>query len=358
MRVCLIGKYFDFRGGGLGRFAMEMRDGLQRAGVEVETISAPDSAYESLVHYFNYTSVGVKSQIGRSSADVFHALTPMEGIHLPYKKSIVTIHDLHFWLYPELGGTNLNRGPTAKAKQKLGSQYFKFGCRQSAKRSEWIVTDSEMVMDQVLWNISRPISKGLKVIRPGIRPDLEPQPKPDNVFRIGYLGQLDRRKRIDLLIKAFIQSDINGELVIAGFGLDGDMLKDAVGRDHRVKFLGELPDEEICKFYNSLDWFVFPTKVEGYGLPIVEAMACKKPVVVLGDALIPDEIKEKCIRTEDLVHLLNSINGMELQDNALLESNYRFAKSHDWDKCVAEYIKLYEDIYGGSSTPKQVVSSI
>ena len=45
-------------------------------------------------------------------------------------------------------------------------------------------------------------------------------------------------------------------------------------------------------FYNSLDLFVFPTSIEGYGMPIVEAMACGKPVITLEDAEIPSNLRQ------------------------------------------------------------------
>ncbi|WP_225370026.1 glycosyltransferase [Methanobrevibacter arboriphilus] len=58
-------------------------------------------------------------------------------------------------------------------------------------------------------------------------------------------------------------------------------------------FLGFISDEDMVDFYNSLDVFVFPTIMEGYGMPIVEAMACGKPVITLEDAYIPHDIKKK-----------------------------------------------------------------
>ena len=99
---------------------------------------------------------------------------------------------------------------------------------------------------------------------------------------------------------------------------------------------------------------MFPTAIEGYGLPPVEAMACKVPVVVLGDAIIPWEVKSRCVQVADLNYallIMSSIvtrNGQLLDLNQLvdIEDNYRFAMTHDWDSTMSKYLELYEAVAG------------
>ncbi len=76
-------------------------------------------------------------------------------------------------------------------------------------------------------------------------------------------------------------------MIIGGSGPDKERLVVLAAGDKRIKFSGFIPEENMNEFYNSLDYFVFPSKSEGYGLPIVEAFACKKPVVVMNDGMIP-----------------------------------------------------------------------
>jgi len=88
-----------------------------------------------------------------------------------------------------------------------------------------------------------------------------------------------------------------------------------------------------------------PSWLEGYGLPIVEAMACKKPVIVLADSHIPWEIKSRCIIVENLELPLgneNYLSNLLLHTNT--ELNYHWAKSHNWDKSVDKYLELYREI--------------
>ena len=73
-------------------------------------------------------------------------------------------------------------------------------------------------------------------------------------------------------------------------------------------------------------------------------MACKKPVIILKDAIIPEEVKDKCIRVNILEEFLRNPfikNFAQIGDR---EKEYHFAKSHNWDKTIASYLALYEEI--------------
>lgn len=358
MKICLLTRTFNLKGGGIGRVSSGIRDELIKQGHEVHCISTDK---EGLVPYFKYTLLDMPFRIPRGM-DIYHALTPMESIWIPKEKGvsvildliaithpdkyggrlgkgIVTFHDIFPITHPKLQGAGLGY---SKIKSYIGRKYFEFACKQAVK-CRYVVTVSEHVKKEVmrLFNVEE---NRVKVIKSGINSALEPQPKKDKIFRIGYLAQLDRRKRVDLLIKAFKKCRL-GELVIGGKGLDEDMLKELVGCDDRIKFLGFIPDEELRNFYNSLDVFVFPTAIEGYGLPPVEAMACKKPVIVLDDAIIPWEVKKRCIIVEELDYVLGNKNYLEgLCKSIDIEDNYKWAKEHNWKKCVSEYLQLYKEV--------------
>jgi glycosyltransferase involved in cell wall biosynthesis len=199
-----------------------------------------------------------------------------------------------------------------------------------------IVTIADETKADLMRLYNLPASK-ISVLKPGIREDLEPKPKPDNVFRIGYLGQLDHRKRVGLLVEAFKQTDIKGELVIAGSGPDRQKLKAMADGDSRIKFLGFIPDDKICDFYNSLDLFCFPTMVEGLGLPIIEAMACGKDVEIQEDCIIPKILKERCYF--DGFDALSSVKTKV--------ENYQFAKTFTWYGFIDGLEKVYSEVLNG-----------
>lgn len=338
MKVCLTTRHLDFRTAGLGRVSMEIMQGLVRKGHSVHTVSTNG---ESLYSYFFYTLAEIPFKLPKD-VDVYHAATPMEGMWLPKKRSVVTFHDLMVITDPDKLGSGIGY---SKWKNLVGRTYNRFVIDIS-KRCSKITAVSDQTKEDLIEHLHIPENK-IRVVRSGIRPDLIPMPKKDKTFRIGYLGALDRRKRVHTLIGAFRESEL-AELVVGGTGLDKQFLVRLAGSDSRIRFLGRIPDHELVDFYNHLDVFVFPTWVEGYGLPIVEAMACKKPVVVLADAGIPWDVKRRCVIVEELEYHLGNQRYLErLCKSVDIEDNYRWAKEHDWGKAVDEYIKVYEEILSG-----------
>ena len=339
MKICLLTRRFALGSGGIGRVSIELRDKLGALGHKVYPIS---TTKESLPAYFKYAFLDNAINIP-SGQDIYHAVTPMESIWIPKDKGVATILDIIPIIHPEMQGARMGGD---RLKYAVGKTCFTIGCKMAA-RCQRIVCISEQVRQDFIEHFDVDERK-VSVVRLGIREDLRPRGEESRKrFRIGYLGQLDRRKRVDLLVREFVGSDFDGELVLGGKGVDEPLLRKLSNGDNRVKFAGYIPDDKLNEFYNSLDVMVFPSMIEGYGLPPVEAMACKIPVVVLADAIIPWEVKSRCIVVEEFGTLFNReeylIGLMEYID---YEGNYQFAKEHNWDKCVQEYIKLYEEVVG------------
>lgn len=335
MKICLLNRFFDFRNAGLGRVGLEVRNELVDRGYKVGELACSGT---SLYSYFLYTSMSIPLRMPKTW-DIYHALTPMEAIYIPKARGVVTFHDLFQITDRDKLGSGLGY---SKWKNQVGVAYFKMAAK-IASRCKGIVAVSEKTRDELVEYLGIDPSR-IKVIHSGIRSDLTPWERKDKVFRLGYLGQLDRRKRLDLLIDAFKSSKLE-ELVIGGIGIDEALLKERTGNDSRIKFLGLVPDEKLVAFYNSLDVFVFPTWIEGYGLPLVEAMACGKPCVVLLDANIPWEVKRRCIIVEELDYVLgNETYLRNLCSSVDVKDNIEWARSHSWSRCVDQYLEVYEQV--------------
>jgi glycosyltransferase involved in cell wall biosynthesis len=344
LKICLLSRFFDLKtNSGIGRVGIEVRDRLIKRGYEVITLQVSS---ESHLRYLKYTAWDLRHL---PKADIYHSITPMESIYLPKDKSVATILDLIPILYPEKSGARMNLNPINRF---LGSKYFQFGVKQAVK-CKHVVTISDETKNElvVFFNISK---DKISVLYPGIREDLKPKPKPDNVFRIGYLGQLDHRKRVDLLIKAFTKTDIDGELVIAGTGADKEALSSLANNDKRIKFLGFVPDDKIVDFYNSLDLFCFPTAVEGFGLPIIEAMACKKPILTLRDSIIPKVVKDMTYEALNLGQMLQNLydswditGWRNYAAPNKVSSNYSFSKYFTWDRYVDGLENIFKEVASG-----------
>lgn len=339
MNICLLSRHFGLETLGLGRVSMEIRDELIRQGHNVKTISARGL---SIYTYFFYTfwEIPFRLPYDFNDFDIYHALTPMEAIYIPKDNGVVTFFDIAFIKEPRKMGTGIGQ---SWWKRWIAKEYFEYAVGK-ARRCEKIVAVSDKTKQALVEHLHFPERK-VEVIELGIRNDLNPQKKKDDMLRVGYLGALDRRKRVRLLVDAFKESTL-GELVIGGVGADEQEIKAQANNDSRIKFLG-LVDEGLVDFYNSLDVFVFPTWLDSWGLPIVEAMACKKPVIVLADAEIPQEIKSRCVATDDLDALLSNRNQLEKLGASIdIEGNYRWAKEHSWKNCVDKYLGLYRELIG------------
>lgn len=337
MRICLVSRYFSFRNAGIGRVGLELARGLVKRGHSVNTVQTTGS---SLYSYLLYTGVQLPFKVHRD-VDVYHALTPMEAMWLPKSRSVVTFHDILPITDPGRLGSGLGYSGW---KNLIGRRYFALAS-SIAKRCAQVVAVSEKTKMELVDYLHIPMSR-VTVIRSGVSQGLVPMLKRDDIFRVGYLGQLDRRKRVDLLITAFRRSDLD-ELVIGGAGADETRLRSLVDGDPRIKFLGVVPDRSLADFYSSLSVFAFPTWAEGYGLPAVEAMACKVPVIMLIDAHVPEEVRKRCLITDRLDYLLGNRKYLEGRCAAIhTEGNYTWAKEHDWDEAVRQYIALYEEITG------------
>ena len=335
MRICLLSRRFTLESGGIGRVGISLRDGLRRLGHEVFTVETTE---EDLAHYFMYAFWSIKNKIPKGM-DIYHAITPMESIYLPKHKSVATILDIIPITHPEKHGARMGG---SKIKYTIGRTCFDIGCKQAAKCAK-VACISNHVKGEFVEHYSIP-EDNISTIQLGIRDDLRPLHTKDRTFRLGYLGQLDKRKRIDLLVKAFKESNIDGELIIAGKGFNEAEFKEMANGDNRIRFLGYIENGEIKKFYNSLDYFIFPTSIEGYGLPAIESMACKVPCIVLSDSIIPKEVKGRCIIVDSLPKAFEDIKSRTRFKGINRNSNYRFAREHNWNNTVNEYVKLYKEI--------------
>ena len=173
-----------------------------------------------------------------------------------------------------------------------------------------------------------------------------------------YVGTLEKRKNISTLIKAFNElknQHITHKLVIIGQkGWKYEEIFETVhklGLNNEIIFTGYVPDEDLVKFYNAADLFVYPSIYEGFGLPPLEAMACGTPVITSNTSSLPEVVGNAGItvdpyKTDGLIDKMHKIlNSTNLQDK-LSKKGIERAKTFSWDKTARETWKVYEDSYG------------
>jgi glycosyltransferase involved in cell wall biosynthesis len=347
MRICLINRYFDFTNAGLGRVGMMIRDELKARGHKVMTIS---TSGQSLYSYFFYTAAQLPLKLRSEAprADIYHAITPMEAMWLPKGKSVVTFHDL----FQITDSDKLGSGLGASGwKHKVGINYFRLAAKRATRCDRITAVSSKTAIELSDW-AELPLDS-IDVIPSGINTFTYKEHKTP-IKKLGYIGQLDRRKRVDMLVASFKRyAPPELSLDIAGTGPEEPSLNALACGDNRIRFLGRIPDEKLENFYQSLDAFVFPTWVEGYGLPIVEAMACGLPVIVLHDAKLPKEIWNKCVIVGNLDVILGSHNYLNSRCSYVSrEANAKWAQAHTWKRAVDAYEQVYEEVICHSDSRK------
>lgn len=169
-----------------------------------------------------------------------------------------------------------------------------------------------------------------------------------------FVGTIQPRKNLERLIEAFASlSDLKISLVIAGsLGWMYDKILAAprrFGVSKQVRFLGFVPEADLPSLYTGALVFCLPSLVEGFGLPVLEAMACGVPVLAARAGALPELVGEAGLlvnpkKVQDIAEALRLlIENQELREG-LREKGYRQVKKFSWEKTAEKTIKVFEDI--------------
>lgn len=173
------------------------------------------------------------------------------------------------------------------------------------KRADRIIAVSQFTKQDIMSVFGIPESK-IAVIHHGVHPEDYVLPEEARVKlrstlgissqpMILFTGKLAPRKGVDVLLRALPQvlREMEVKLVLAGSGNQQDyqQLAEALGISDKLRFLGRVPDDTLRLLFSSCDLFVLPSRLEGLGIVILEAMAAGKPVVATNVGGIPELIE-------------------------------------------------------------------
>jgi glycosyltransferase involved in cell wall biosynthesis len=171
---------------------------------------------------------------------------------------------------------------------------YRFGAiyRWSARRADVVLADSRATADDVMRYYRVP-ERRVRVVPLGVDPIFRPVDPAPTLRRLGlddrpyvlFVGKMTKRRNLPALIEAFAEADRGGHrLVLAG---DNPQRLDLAGIAHRLRlgdrfrYLGFPTDDDLVALYSGATLVVYPSLREGFGLPIVEAMACGAPVLTV-----------------------------------------------------------------------------
>lgn len=177
--------------------------------------------------------------------------------------------------------------------------------RLCMKRADRIAADSEFTKRDIVKTYGIP-ETSVEIIYLGVRPEEytfsgEEKRKARTALGINsqpmilFVGKLVPRKGVDVLLRALpkVLKEVEVKLVLVGSGNQRDYqhLAQALGISDKIRFLGRVPGDTLRLLFSSCDLFVLPSRLEGFGAVIVEAMAAGKPVVATAVSSIPEIIE-------------------------------------------------------------------
>lgn len=293
----------------------------------------------NFLEWMLYDLIILPLRLFKTNADLYHATSPGEVIApvLLRKKTIVTVQDVIYLTYPE--GINL-----------LRIIYFKI-CAIFIKKANIVVTGSDFSKREINHTLKIPLNK-IKKVYLGIDEEFIPMKNKNNEKRIGYLGGNKGRKNVIALIKAFNliykKSQFKSYKLILSINPTKELLNLIKKlKAKNIEFKGNISENNIVGFYNSLSLFVYPSLYEGFGLPPLEAMRCGCPVIcsnetsvgeIVGNAAITINMrnpKEIADSMEKILH--NTKIKKKLQIKGTSKS-----KQYTWEKTAINTSKIYE----------------
>jgi glycosyltransferase involved in cell wall biosynthesis len=286
-----------------------------------------------------------------AGAEVLH-VTGFDAPRLRPCPVVLTVHDLVGMLFPH------NLPPVARL-------YWSRWLPHSVRWATRIIADSQHTRTDLIRLLGVPPER-IEVVYLGVEETFRPVTDPERLAAVReryglldrlilYLGTLEPRKGLDVLIAAFAQvaADLPHHLVIAGKEgwHTGSLFRQVrtLGLERRVHFPGYVAAEDQAALYSLADLFAFPSRYEGFGLPVLEAMACGTPVVCSQAGSLPEVAGDAAllIPPDDATALAAALREV-LQDGALrqglrergLERAHRFT----WEETARRTLAVYEQV--------------
>jgi len=290
------------------------------------------------------------SLIKKGNHDLFHF--PQTNYPIFYnRKFIITIHDL-----------TMVKLATGRASTLFYPFYlmklvfFKFILNHALKDSHEIITVSEFVKNEIIneYGIS---SDKVHVIYNGIDSKLTYLPENQNYFYhkyeiskpfLFYVGNAYPHKNIERLIMAFTVFNENNKynLVLAG---KSDFFYERLKKEYidmeNIRFIGELSDEELSKFYSSCEFFVYPSLSEGFGIQIVESLGLGAKVCCSNNSVFPEIANSHAIYFDpyQLEDMILAFRRTIKSDKRINRDEIKTLKEKfNWKISAQMHLKLYE----------------
>lgn len=341
MRIAMPSRIVDRHVGGNTTYARRIAEGLRDQGHEVVTMPSSRRPEVTALHE---TAYGLK-QAHRGT--ICHYVADTGPLLSTKNPSIVTVHGIASrW-------TNVARSARQDA-------LWRYRVRRAIASTDALITVSRSSAGDVAAEFDVPKSS-IHVIPHGIDVDKFARPTtltpeaskwrlPENF--VLYLGNIEPRKNVDNLVRAFQTEELltlNVPLVIAGkpaWNFSDTMAE--IERARNVIHLGFVSDQDRVALMQQCSLFVFPSHYEGFGFPVLEAMAAGA-VVACSQRGSLEEVAGPAIRMTDLSpegvaqSILSALTDESARQRCT-ETGTDWARSFSWDNSVSAHIDVYRQV--------------
>lgn len=293
----------------------------------------------------------------KNRIDVLHS----PGFVMPIMskaKNVLTMADMTFFTHPE-------------AHTLAKRAYFWMFMPISIKKADKIISISENTKKDILDHV-KVDKKKIRTVhlaadrsfkelnKDKCRKEIKERYDVGSPF-ILFIGMIEPRKNLERLITAFSElkkkENMQHKLVIVGKkGWKFDSIFKTIKKERleqEIIFTGYVPDEDLAKFYNAADFFVYPSLYEGFGLPVLEAMACGCPVITSNVSSMPEVAGDAglLINPESVKDIADAIkkviNDKELQKK-MRKQGIKQSSRFSWKKTAEKTLRIYEEVYNNS----------
>jgi glycosyltransferase involved in cell wall biosynthesis len=267
---------------------------------------------------------------------------------------VVTAHDAAAFLFPD-------------AYPRRGRWFHRRGTAAAARRADLILTVSQAAANELAEHTSIPHDR-IRVVHHGVaqeQADADAIAKARAYFAIGdapyvlWVGTLEPRKNLDVLVDAFealvAEADLPHRLVIVGpagwLGTSEELAARVRVLGERVVLMGPADEGALRALYAGAALFAFPSKHEGFGMPVLEAMA-QHAAVVCADIPVLHEVAGDAARYADpddagawaatLIELLRDDGALA----ALGAAGRARAERFTWERCIDQTVAVYREALG------------
>ena len=285
-------------------------------------------------------------------ADVFHSPVNVLPVRLPCP-SVVTVHDLAFVRYPQYFR------PTRRVYQRVFT-------RRSARRATRVVAVSANTKQDLIDRFGVAPER-IRVIYPAIadhfRPITDLEARAAFRARLGlperyllFLGTLEPRKNLPTLVEAYarlraLQPDAPPLIVAGGKGWYYQTIFErvrALNLEGSITFAGYVLPEDQPLWYSCAELFIYPSMYEGFGFPVVEALACGVPTITSNVSSLPEAGGRVAIQVtptdpEALAHAMHGVMSDPQAREEAFAHGPQWASRFTMERMAREYTQIYRE---------------